>query len=123
MSFVFLCLDKSSVKRLIVDKLQEYGVAFIDVGMGIVMTNDSLCGILRTTTGTQNYISHKVPLSDGDENNEYDQNIQIADLNALNAALAVIKWKKLFGFYHDFEKEHNSLYTIDGNIIINEEQT
>ena len=30
---------------------------------------------------------------------DYNRNIQIADLNALNAAFAVIKWKKLFGFY------------------------
>jgi hypothetical protein len=32
--------------------------------------------------------------SAGDGNNEYDRNIQIADLNALNAALAVIKMEK-----------------------------
>lgn len=122
MNFVFLCLDKSSIKRLIIDKLQECRIPFVDVGMGVVKTNDSLCGILRTTTSTPNHFTQKVPLSDGDDNNEYDQNIQIADLNALNAALAVVKWKKLFGFYHDLEKEQNCMYTIDGNIITNEDQ-
>jgi len=40
----------------------------------------------------------------------------------LNAALAVIKWKKLFGFYFDFEQELSSTYTIDGNHLLNEDQ-
>jgi hypothetical protein len=34
---------------------------------------------------------------DGDDDDEYN-NIQVADLNALNAIHVVIKWKKLFGF-------------------------
>jgi hypothetical protein len=45
----------------------------------------------------------------------------VADLNALNAALAVIRWKKLFGFYSDLEEEHHSVYVIDGNSIANED--
>ena len=40
----------------------------------------------------------------------YSHNIQIAELNALNAALAVIKWKKLAGFYVDLEGEHFTVY-------------
>ncbi|MGO9047784.1 MAG: hypothetical protein ACLQFW_13010 [Xanthobacteraceae bacterium] len=57
----------------------------------------------------------------GDDNDLYAQNIQIADLNALNAALAVVKWKKLCGFYADLRKEHFSTYTIDGNALTNED--
>ena len=53
--------------------------------------------------------------------NEYDQNIQVADINALNAALAVIRWKRLMGFYVDQQGEHQSRYTIDGNVIGNED--
>ncbi len=55
-------------------------------------------------------------------NNDYSQNIQIADLNALHAALAVIKWKKLVGFYLDLEKEHFSVYASSDNNLINEDQ-
>jgi hypothetical protein len=40
------------------------------------------------------------------------RNIQVADLNMLNAAMAVTKWKKLRGFYADDMREHHSLYTI-----------
>ena len=54
--------------------------------------------------------------------NEYNTNIQIADLNALNATLAVIKWKKLFGFYQDFEQEHHSTYSINVNMLLSEDR-
>jgi predicted alpha/beta superfamily hydrolase len=97
------------------------------VGLGVYLTGDSLGGIVRITTSTPKQREHvraksRISFSAGDGNNEYDRNIQIADLNALNAALAVIKWKKLFGFYHDFENEHHSAYTIDGNKLVNEDQ-
>ena len=42
--------------------------------------------------------------------------------SALNAAIAVIKWKKLFGFYRDLDREHHSTYTIDGNMLLNEDK-
>ncbi len=61
-------------------------------------------------------------MSSTDDHGPYDTNIQIADLNALNAALAVIKWKKLCGFYLDLDQEHHSTYTLDGNAMDNEER-
>jgi hypothetical protein len=39
------------------------------------------------------------------------QNNEAADLDAFNAILAVVKWKKLRGFYRDIEREHHSTYT------------
>lgn len=123
MDFVFLCLDNGASRRLLVEKLEEFGVPFIDVGMGIQQFDGALGGILRITISTESKrdcARLRIPLSDGDGNNEYSQNIQVADLNALNAALAVIKWKKLFGFYRDLEDEFHSTYTIDGNVITNE---
>jgi hypothetical protein len=53
--------------------------------------------------------------------NDYAPNIQIADLNCLNATLAVIRWKKLVGFYQDLKQEHNSLYLINTGRVINED--
>ena len=53
--------------------------------------------------------------------NEYDDNIQIADLNALNATMAVIKWKKFVGFYHDSKKENHSEYTVEFNLLTSED--
>jgi hypothetical protein len=128
MYFVFLCLDRGGAKRLIVEKLEEYVIPFVDVGMGVDMTDESLGGILRVTTSTPEQRKHvweknRIPFPDSDGKNDYDRNIQIADLNALNAALAVIKWKKLFGFYRDIDHEHFSTYTIDGNMLINEDKS
>lgn len=123
--FVFICIDNGFARQLIIEKLEEFRVSFIDVGMGVVLCNDSLGGIVRTTASTpanRNHVRNRVSLSnEEDDKNEYDKNIQVADLNALNAALAVIKWKKLWGAYMDLEKEHHSTYTIDGNTIDNED--
>lgn len=126
LDFVFLCLDRGKAKRLVVEKLEEFRVPFVDVGMGVELRDNGLGGILRVTASTSDrrahvWDKHRIPFSDGNENNDYSRNIQIADLNALNAALAVIKWKKLFGFYEDLENEHFSTYTIDGNHLVNED--
>jgi len=44
--------------------------------------------------------------------NIYNSNIQIAEINALNCCLAIIKFKKFFGFYLDLENETSfGLYT------------
>ncbi len=127
MDFVFLCLDRGEVKKLIVEKLEAANKPFIDVGMGVDLVDEFLGGVLRITTSTVNKRDHvkalnRIPFSDGGVDNDYARNIQVADLNALNAALAVVKWKKLFGFYRDLEQEHFSTYTIDGNPLINEDQ-
>ncbi len=126
MDFVFVCMDRPSQKSLIIAKLEEFGLPFVDVGMGVYLTAGALGGTVRTTSSTSEKRDHfrtRVPMKDGDEErNEYDTNIQIADLNALNAALAVIRWKKLFGFYHDQEHEFSSSYAIGCNDILNEDQ-
>ena len=93
--------------------------------MGVYAKNDSLYGVLRVATGTPTSYAvlrqhARVPFSDATED-EYSSNIQIADLNALNAMLAVVRWKKLFGFYGDLEREHFSTYTLDGNTVTNED--
>ena len=41
---------------------------------------------------------------------------------SLNADLAVIKWKKLRGYYRDLDRELHSSYTTDGNTLINKDR-
>ncbi len=127
MNFVFLSLDNGEAKKLIIQSLMEWNVPFIDVGMGVNQNEGSLFGQVRTTAcvaGQQDAerIKQRIPLSQADENNEYSTNIQIADLNALNATLAVIKWKKICGFYKDLDREHYSAYMIDGNTLVNDDK-
>jgi hypothetical protein len=126
MDFVFVCVDNADARSLVVALLEDRDVPFIDVGMGIHEANGSLGGIVRatTSTGLDRQAAHRhLPLTNADAHNDYVHNIQIADLNALNAALAVIKWKKLLGFYRDLEGEHHCCYTIDGNRLTNESAT
>jgi len=125
MDFVFICTDKGAGKRLIAKRLEEWGISFIDVGMGIQLGEDNtLGGIVTVTTSTadkRNHVPNRVAFSDGEAANEYSQNVQISELNALNAALAVIKWKKLYGYFDDVTKEHYCAYTIRSNQFISED--
>ena len=44
MDFVFVCIDKGKAKRLIVERLEEWGKPFIDAGMGLQLVDDALWG-------------------------------------------------------------------------------
>ena len=126
MDFVFICVDHGDAKRPIVEKLEQLGVSFIDVGLGVELIDGLLQGVVRVTASTPDKRDHvrgkkRIALSGGEVDGLYSRNVQIAELNALNAALAVIKWKKLVGFYRDLENEHFSAYTLDGNTIVNED--
>jgi hypothetical protein len=122
MKFVFLCIDQAPAKGIIVEKLEEWGIPFIDVGMGVYQADGFLGGTLRTTTSlpaARALARSKISFVNSEGNNDYALNIQIADLNALNAALAVIRWKKLFGFYVDCAHENHSSYMIELNQVTN----
>ena len=91
--------------------------------MGIYREGGKLGGIVRTTTSEPDQRSHiraknRIDMAGGGVG-EYERNIQMAELNALNAALAVIKWKKIRGIYQDIVREGDSGYILDGNKIIN----
>ena len=123
MSYVFICIDKNSAKKEIIRELLKMNVTFIDVGLGVQLVDDKLIGIVRTTVGSSyknDHLEKRIPFEDSD-NNEYVTNIQIADLNALNAVLAVLKWKKISGFYQDLNEEYHSTYSINVAEIINED--
>ena len=114
--FVFVCVDKGNARKVICEHLIAQGVLFVDVGMDVVMNPETLelDGTCRVTTSTRDkndHVSRCVPMDDDDSDALYRQNIQVADLNALNAQLAVIKWKQLFGFYEDRFKSHHAAYT------------
>jgi hypothetical protein len=122
--FVFISIDAGPVKQVIVDELKRTKTPFVDTGMGVDQTGESLGGILRTTLVTWTREGELVHLEEGllsvaDDDEGYEQNIQIAELNMLNAAHAIIAWKKHIGFYRDYGHEMASAYTLDGNRIMN----
>jgi hypothetical protein len=123
MDFVFLAMDANEDKKVIVDALTDAGVPFIDTGIGVRYDAAGLAGLLRVTTSLPGQRDHiqdgqliSYQLGDADE---YESNIQVAELNALTATLAVIAFKKRHGFYSDGEGELHSLYRIDTNEIVN----
>ena len=119
---VFLCMDGHPIKARMIETCMAQGVLLIDVGMGLYRVNDSLAGVIRTTTclpECHDHVKECIDLSGDDVHGEYERNAQMAELNALNAALAVIKWKKIRGFYNSLAHELNSEYVIDGNKLIN----
>jgi hypothetical protein len=124
LDFVFICLDRGAVKRSLVARLCANGTPFVDVGMGLVAHEGQLAGIVRMTTSTPETRERAAPhisYSEGDgEVNEYATNIQIAELNALNAALAVVRWKKHFGIYRDSRADFYAGYSIPSGEIIAE---
>lgn len=126
-TMVFLCLDAGEEKAAIITELERLGLPFIDVGMGLDLVDGALVGQLRVTTSTpgmreQVHAKHRIPLEGAGLDDIYARNIQVADLNMINAGFAVMRWKRLRGFYVDLEREHFSLFTLDGNHLLNEDR-
>lgn len=120
--YVFMCME-GDAKKALAEYLEREGLSFIDVGMGVHEIDGSLIGITRVTSSTKlkrDHFGKRVSAATGG-NNDYSTNIQIADLNALNATLAVIKWKKLCGFYRDDEHENTTTYTVGLNQLLSED--
>jgi hypothetical protein len=109
-TFAFVCVDKGSSRSGVFDLLIANKISFIDVGMGLHRKRGALDGMLRATyysaeTAAEIRNMQFAETSD-DPDEEYRRNIQIAELNALNASLAVIRYKQLRSFYFD----NNSFY-------------
>ncbi|MEI6265824.1 MAG: ThiF family adenylyltransferase [Sphingobacteriia bacterium] len=121
--YVFICIDKGESRSIITKHLVNKSVTFIDVGLGVNIVDDSLIGSVRVTTADSKnniHLSNRLPGAANDDN-EYGTNIQIADLNALNAVLAIIKWKKLSGFYKDLIGEYHSSFALTTSKIFNDD--
>ncbi len=104
-TFAFVCVDSGSSRSAIIDLLLKKGIPFVDCGMGLNRKQGKLKGSLRATyfskeEGHSVKAENLVPLVDhpGDE---YKNNVQLGELNALNACLAIIKFKQVLGFYYE----------------------
>lgn len=115
--FVFVAVDKGPVRALVCRHLLAASIPFADVGMQVYIEDDSqkLDGMCRTTLCTPAQHQHfgaYVDTSQAENDGIYDKNIQVSDLNALNACLAVLKWKQHFGFYVDHFAHHQLNFTV-----------
>ncbi|MCD9853838.1 ThiF family adenylyltransferase [Epilithonimonas sp. JDS] len=116
MDFVFVCIDRNNVRNFITEYLLSKNVDFIDVGLGIEVMGEKLIGATR--------ISYKQQVGSDNieiEDNPYSSNIQIAELNALNAVQAVIKWKQHCGFYDGLKNQQSSHFILSNSKIFHDE--
>ena len=115
-TFAFVCVDKGSSRAAIFDLLTSKGIPFIDVGMGLSRKNEKLKGMLRMThypaEHGQKVRAKRLAAEEDGPNDIYRSNIQISELNALNASLAVIKFKQLRGFYSEDEPFYHLTFTL-----------
>lgn len=122
-TFVFLATDDATMKPAIAAYLLQRGTPFIDVGMGVEEIDSKLSGLLRMVfaapgDGVERALA-RIP-KPAEERDDYGRNIQVADLNALNAMLAVGRWKRHLGFYADGTGEEFATYSMYTNRIANE---
>jgi hypothetical protein len=115
-TFAFVCVDKGSSRAGIFDLLISKSIPFIDVGMGLNRKNGAINGMLRMTyysaeNGPKVRDKGLAPLADSEED-LYRTNIQVAELNALNACLAVMKFKQLRGFYSEELPHYHILFRV-----------
>lgn len=116
-TFAFVAVDKGSARKTVLDLLIALNIPFVDVGMGLKRVQNQISGTVRTTyfardRGQAVREKRYVPESDPPED-VYKSNIQIAELNALNAALAVLRFKQVRGFYSGPALADHLLLTLD----------
>ena len=123
-TFAFVCVDKGPSRAGIFDLLISKGIPFIDVGMGLDRKRGPINGMLRTTyypaENGQKVRDKRLSPEQETQNDIYRINIQISELNALNACLAVIKFKQLRGFYFEELPYYNLAFEIGDLKIVRE---
>jgi hypothetical protein len=113
--FVFVAIDDGTARKVILEGLIAIGVPFIDAGIDVALDKqNALSGMCRFTVGLPDFHAHLPETVNfaPPKPDEIYRSIQVADLNMVNASMAVIKWKKLRGFHADEIREHHSLYTV-----------
>lgn len=124
--YIFLCVDKGDVRRLIYDRLADSKVVIIDTGIDVIRTEDNqLIGTARVTMslpGQRDYVFERISMADGNREALYKAAVQITELNEINAQLAVLRWKRHCGFYYESARELNATLTTASNKVVNSEQ-
>jgi ThiF family len=104
-TFAFVCVDKGSARSELFDVLISKGIPFIDVGMGLDRKRGPVNGMVRATyysvEHAQSVRDKRLAEMSDVPDDIYRTNIQISEINALNACLAVIRFKQLRGFYFE----------------------
>jgi hypothetical protein len=102
-TFAFVCVDKGPARSKIFDLLISKRIPFIDVGIGLDRKRGAINGMVRVThyspDDAEKVRARGLAEMCDQPDDAYRSNIQISEINALNACLAVIRFKQLRGFY------------------------
>jgi molybdopterin/thiamine biosynthesis adenylyltransferase len=103
-NFVFIAVDHGPSRGLIANYLVARGIPFVDVGIGVDKVPDKVqlharARVTLVTPQTADLVA-TLPTADDAEEGVYN-NIQLVELNSLNAVLAVIRYKQFLEFYTD----------------------
>jgi hypothetical protein len=116
--FVFVCVDDAPSRQMIVQACHSASVPFVDVGMGLNKGAKGLYGFVRTAGGEPGDFdklngTQYLPAQNAHDR-EYRNQPQIAELNALNAAIAVIRFKQHVGFFDRLTDSHAVVFDVAG---------
>ena len=116
--FVFVAIDKTETRTALCETLEEIGIPFIDVGMGIERRQERVRGSCQVFFSGEDPGRWRIgiPTAEGAEEEYYE--LQLADLGALNAALAVGTWRRYIGQYEEENKDWLIRYRIENNDLL-----
>jgi hypothetical protein len=122
-TFAFVCVDKGSARKEIFELLIAKGIPFIDVGLDLSRKRGPLDGMLRVSYFSKEDAQARMDMGLAelfdDPADEYRDTIQIGELNAMNAAMAVHKYKQVMGFYIEEKPTFNILFDVeDGKTVL-----
>jgi hypothetical protein len=103
LNFAFVAVDDGPARQTICAACHRFQVPFVDVGMGLTKGSKGLFGFVRVSGGElEDFVrldgTQFLPATNPHDN-EYRRQPQIAELNAINAAIAVIRFKQRFGYF------------------------
>ncbi|MDA8383203.1 MAG: ThiF family adenylyltransferase [Betaproteobacteria bacterium] len=119
--FVFISVDHGPSRGIIARYLVEQRIPFIDAGIGVDKRADvaALIARARVTLVTPDtaHLVDELPTADDSADAVYN-NIQVLEINALNAMLAVIRFKQYLGFYAADEHPDVIKYVSSWNALV-----
>ena len=99
--YAFVCIDQrkdcdSPRQDVVYAALSEAGVPFIDSGVSITVENDSVSGAVTTSAYAAGSLAWKdaIPNARVEGNAPGYRNVQLPEVNALAASLAVMEWRR-----------------------------
>lgn len=119
--FVFIAVDHGPSRELIANYLSSKKICFIDVGIGVDKVHETTqlqarARVTLVTPQTTDLIK-TLPIAEDSDEAVYN-NIQLIELNALNAMLAVIRYKQYLDFYTDETNAETIKYKASWNRLL-----